>query len=248
LPRPNQLTAVLGSLLNLIFPPLCHQCKTFIPNAGAVHLCSGCLAEAKPVVSPFCSCCGEPFLTMGGSDHRCGPCQTKPPQFVAARAACIFAGPVRELIHRFKYQHRSQLRRPLALLTAERLADFAAGFQADLLLPIPLHPKRLRERGFNQAVLLGELLSRQWRVPLCRTNLARIRWTEPQVTLTASERAANVRGAFALQRPTAVTGQRVLLIDDVYTTGSTVKECARVLLREGKVAAVGVVTVARAVD
>jgi ComF family protein len=246
--RPCHLSALLGPLLDLLFPPLCHHCKTFIPHAGAVHLCPGCLAETRPVASPFCSCCGEPFLTMGGSDHRCGPCQTNPPHFLAARAACIFAGPVRELIHRFKYQRRSQLRRPLALLTAERLADFVAGFQADLLLPIPLHRKRLQERGFNQAVLLGELLSRQWRVPMCRSNLARIRWTEPQVGLTAGERLVNVRGAFALERPAAVEGRRVLLIDDVYTTGSTVRECARILRRDGKAAAVGVVTVARAMD
>ena len=242
---PSPATA-WSLLLSLIFPPLCHHCKTFIPHAGAVHLCPDCQAKARQLTSPLCVCCGAPFLTMDGMDHCCGPCQTEPPPFQAARAAFLFSGPIKELIHRLKYQGRIQLRRPLGLLTAWHLGDFAADFQPDLLMPVPLHLKRLRERGFNQAVLLGEVLSRQWGIPLCRTNLRRIRWTEPQVSLSASERVANVRGAFALHRPAEVNGKRILLLDDVYTTGSTVRECARILRKDGKTAAVGVVTMARA--
>jgi len=112
---------------------------------------------------------------------------------------------------------------------------------------VPLHVKRLRERGFNQAVLLGEILARKWHVPLARKNLIRIRWTEPQVNLTASERKHNVRGAFAVEDTAAVRNRRIILLDDVYTTGSTVAECARTLKKEGA-AAVFVVTIARAVN
>jgi len=115
------------------------------------------------------------------------------------------------------------------------------------IVPVPLHTRRLRQRGFNQAVLLGEILSRQWGVPLQRNNLQRSRWTEPQVNLTASARAENVKGAFTLAAPAKIAGKRILLVDDVYTTGSTVKECSRVLMAAGA-AAVAVITVARAAE
>jgi ComF family protein len=170
---------------------------------------------------------------------------TFPPPFAAARAAFLYRATVRELVHHFKYGGKVQLRRPLGLLTARELAPFASFFAPQLLLPVPLHVRRLRQRGFNQAVLLGEVLARQWGVPLDRYQLLRTRWTEPQVNLSAAERVANVRGAFAVAAKHGLAGKRVLLVDDVYTTGSTVRECARLLAQAGA-AAVGVVTVARA--
>ncbi|HEY5974722.1 MAG TPA: ComF family protein, partial [Geobacteraceae bacterium] len=165
--------------------------------------------------------------------------------FAGARAALVFSGPTVDLIHRLKYSYQVRLRRPLGLLTAELLAPFAADCTADLVVPVPLHVKRLRQRGFNQAILLGELLARHWRLPLVRDNLRRVRWTEPQVGLAAHERAGNVRGAFAVAEPVGVKGKRLILVDDVYTTGSTVRECSRVL-RQAGAAEVFVVTVARA--
>jgi ComF family protein len=168
------------------------------------------------------------------------------PRYTAARAAVLFDGVARDLIHRFKYDRKVHLARALSLLTQETLAPFAASCGADLLIPVPLHRWRLRERGFNQAVLLGRPLAKAWNIPLVVDNLKRIRWTEPQVTLSASEREANVRGAFALADPAAVHGKKIILLDDVYTTGSTVAECSRVL-RQAGTEAVYVVTVARAV-
>jgi ComF family protein len=161
-----------------------------------------------------------------------------------SRAAAIYEGAIRDLIHRLKYDGKVQVRRPLALLMAERLAGFAGHASSDLLLPVPLHVKRIKERGFNQAILLGELLANEWRIPFGRSLLMRIRWTEPQVKLAAGERAANVRGAFAVRDPSLVKGRRVMLVDDVLTTGSTVSECSRVLKKAGA-AEVFVVTVAR---
>ncbi len=199
-----------------------------------------------PVVSPLCDLCGVPFATTDGIDHRCGHCSTAPPRFTAARAAVLFDGPVRDLIHRFKYDKRVQHSRPLGLLTAEGLDSWVAAAAADLVMPVPLHVRRLRQRGFNQAVLLGKVMARQWSLPLDRTTLRRIRWTEPQINLAADQRAANVRGAFAVDNPCRVKGRRIILVDDVYTTGSTVAECARVL-RVAGAAEVRVVTVARAV-
>ena len=236
---------MLRAFLDIIFPPRCHNCKSFIADAGEIHLCTPCLETSTIIRSPLCELCGEPFLTAGGSDHLCGGCLSEPPRFTAARAAALFAGPIRELIHSFKYSRRTQLCRPLGLLTARELAPFAAAVAADLVIPVPLHIKRLRQRGFNQAVLLGEILAREWRVPLSHRNLRRLRWTEPQINLAAAQRAANVRGAFAVTDPAVLRGKRIILVDDVYTTGSTVAECARVLFKADAEAVI-VVTVARA--
>ncbi len=236
---------MLKAFLDIIFPPRCHACKSFITDAGAVHLCARCLEECRLIQSPLCKTCGAPFLTEGGDDHLCGGCIAQPPRFTAARAAASFSGPVRELIHRFKYNRRVQLCRPLGLLAAQELKPFADATAADLIIPVPLHKKRLRQREFNQAVLLGDVLARQWQLPLCRGNLRRIRWTEPQINLSAAERVANVRGAFSVADPASLRGKRIILVDDVFTTGSTVAECARVLFK-ADAAKVYVVTIARA--
>jgi ComF family protein len=158
----------------------------------------------------------------------------------------LFDGPARRLIHSFKYEQKVHFGTSLGLLTTRHLESFARQTAADLLIPVPLHLRRLRERGYNQAVLLGEHLARQWQMPLMRNNLRRHRWTDPQISLNAAERVSNVRGAFAVSRQAEIRGRRIILVDDVYTTGSTVNECARTLHGSGA-AAVFVVTAVRAV-
>jgi ComF family protein len=232
-------------LFNLLLPPHCHSCHGPLTGGEQIHICTTCNDALLPLTSPLCSCCGIPFATEGGSDHLCGTCQLKPPPFTAARAGFVYEGPIRELIHRYKYQHQVRLRRPLGLLTARQLGDTVSSWQPEVLVPVPLHPRRLRERGFNQAILLGTLLAREWQLPLARTALCRIRWTTPQIELHHAEREANVRGAFAVNAPDAVVGKRVLLLDDVLTTGSTVAECARIL-RTAKASDVYVLAIARA--
>ena len=198
------------------------------------------------VAHPLCQVCGIPF-SGAGEDHVCGACRQSAPDFYAARSALVYEGPCRDLVHAFKYHHKTHLRRPLALLAAGSLRDFVAACAPDLMVPVPLHIRRLRERGFNQAVLLGEIWAREWNLPLDRGAMRRIRWTEPQINLTAAQRRDNVKGAFGVRDTDAVRGRRVLLVDDVYTTGSTVKECAGVLKASGA-REVAVVTVARAVE
>jgi ComF family protein len=235
-----------AALLDFLFPPLCHVCRRFIPDAGELHICHSCREEMPLVVSPLCTVCGIPFLGAG-ADHACGDCLTDKPAFDIARAALLHEGHARELIHFFKYGNKTHLRRPLALLTAACLTEFVASRSPDVLVPVPLHVRRLRKRGFNQAVLMGELLAREWKIPLARRALKRVRWTEPQISLSAGERRDNVKGAFAVADLAVVTGKHVLLLDDVLTTGSTVEECSRVLKRAGA-AEVTVITAARAVQ
>jgi ComF family protein len=243
----GQLRRYWSRFVDLLFPPLCHACREFIPHNSELLICEDCLVSAVPLVSPLCSCCGRPFPAFAGADHLCGRCITSPPPFVLARGALLFDGTTRALIHQFKYSGKVMLRRPLAQLAAVHLDSLVAALDADLIVPVPLHIKRLRQRGFNQAVLLGEVFAQRWSLPLQRNNLQRSRWTEPQVNLTAAARAENVRGAFTLADPAIVAGKRVLLVDDVYTTGSTVKECSRVLRNSGA-GEVAVLTVARALD
>lgn len=233
-----------NALLDLALPPRCHLCRSFIPAAGPVHLCNDCRDSLPVLSSPCCSSCGRPF-DGAGDDHPCGACLHHPPPWEAARAALLHEGGCRDLIHAFKYRHRFHLRRSLALLTAERLSGFAAASRADLLAPVPLHPRRLRQRGFNQSLLLAEVLGSLWQLPLQRQLLQRTRYTTSQTELTAEQRAANLRNAFVAADTAAIDGKRVLLVDDVFTTGATLAECSRCLLQAGA-AAVCCVTVARA--
>lgn len=223
---------LVTALLDFLFPPLCHVCGSFIPRAGRLHICPSCRERMPGPAQPLCPCCGIPFAGAG-DDHPCASCLKRPPPFQAARAALLHEGPGRDLIHAFKYNARTRLRRPLGLLAVERLTKFVACRRPELIVPVPLHVRRLRSRGFNQALLVGQLLAAEWRIPLCRQALTRVRWTEPQITLAAELRRKNVRNAFRVPDTSLVSGKRVLLLDDVFTTGSTVEECSRMLNRAG---------------
>lgn len=239
----NPVRPFIRAVLDFLFPPLCHICRSFIPDAGELHICTRCRDGLPLLVSPLCTVCGIPFAGPGG-DHTCGACRTHPPHFDTARAHLLYEGPARELIHGFKYRHKTHLRRPLALLALEGLTGFIAARLPDVIIPVPLHRSRLQSRGFNQAVLLGEMFSSRLSIPMLVDGMARIRQTQPQVELSAADRSGNVKGAFAVKRPDRISKRRVLLLDDVMTTGSTVDECANVLKKSGA-AAVTVVTIAR---
>jgi len=183
---------------------------------------------------------------MGGGDHLCGSCLSAPPRYRVARSAYVYGGVIASLIHDLKYGKKTIRRRVLGELLLERLGDTIAGWGGDLLLPVPLHPKRLRFRGFNQAILIGEVLSRHLSIPLERSLLARTQETPPQTSLSHDERLTSLRGAFAVTAPDRVAGKRVLLLDDVMTTGATMNECARVLMQAG-CAEVCAISVARTV-
>ena len=222
----------IRALLDVILPPLCHVCRSFIPNAGTIHICPACREKLPQVSSPHCPVCGIPF-TGTGEDHRCGACLTNPPHFDTARAAFLYEGAIRDLIHSFKYKQHTHLRRPLAFLTLEMARELVSDLAPNIIIPVPLHRSRLRQRGFNQAVLLGRTLSQQLNLPLLPDTLIRTRPTEPQINLSATERMVNVKGAFSVNRPGLIAGKRILLLDDVMTTGSTMNECAKELKKAG---------------
>ena len=241
--RASSVKQFFQALLDVILPPICHICHSYIPNANALHICPTCHDLLPLVVSPLCSICGIPFIGAGG-DHRCGACLAHPPRFDIARAHFLYEGPIRDLIHSFKYSQRTHLGYPLALLSLKGVSVLSADHKPHLIIPVPLHRSRLRQRGFNQAVLLGRELSRQLALPMVPDALSRNRPTEPQITLAAEKRRINVKGAFSVARPDHVVGKRILLLDDVMTTGSTMNECSKELKMAGAEMVIAV-TVAR---
>jgi ComF family protein len=212
---------ILAALLDLLFPPRCAACRR--PGAW---FCADCLAQVEPLQGPLCPVCGEPL----GPDARCPRRGRHSAHLAGVRSAAWHAGPLRLAIHSFKYGRLQVLAEPLAVVLADGWAR--APLPVDLLLPVPLHARRLRERGFNQSTLLARGLGQRYALPMDDRSLQRVRATKPQVELGAAERLSNVQGAFAYHGP-ALAGRAVCLIDDLYTTGATLDSCAAVLLEAG---------------
>jgi ComF family protein len=231
--------------LDLVFPARCPVCETVLGDGRRDPLCGACWTAIERVAPPVCDACGLPFAVFVGSavasrGGRCGECASMPPAFDWARAGGVYAGPLREAVQRLKFARKPALARPLATLVLEQWAERLPS--VDAVVPVPLARARERERGFNQAGLLAERLAGRLGCRVQARWLARARDTRPQTDLDATERRANVRGAFVAS--SAVAGRRLVLVDDVLTTGATVGECARVLRAAGAVG-VGVLTVAR---
>lgn len=233
----------LRALRSLFYPQLCALCE--VPTADEAYLCESCAGRAERIKPPFCAKCSQPFDGAISEAFTCANCAHRVLHFDAAIAAFRSRGVVREIMHKFKYGHEIYLRHPVAEWLVETLDDpRLADRRIDLVIPVPLHPTRRRERGFNQAELLADLLSRHARLPL-QPALERIRYTTTQTAFDRAERIENLRDAFRLRKKADVRGLRVLLIDDVLTTGSTLSECARVL-KAGGAFSVHAATAARA--
>jgi ComF family protein len=217
-------------------------------------LCPGCLTDLILVESPLCTGCGIPFAGRQGADHYCGACLASGNRSGIARAPLVYDKFMSEVIHSFKYRGKIQLAEPLSELLLTAFMFFWDIDAIDIILPVPLHPSRLRQRGFNQAYLLignwprlavrhaGDLS----RIQIERELLIRTTPTVPQSALGRDQRAENIKGAFDLAHKETVQEKNILLIDDVYTTGATVNECGRLLLKCGA-RKVDVLTLARAV-
>ncbi|HPC02241.1 MAG TPA: ComF family protein [Syntrophales bacterium] len=237
----------LASLARLVFPEVCPLCQSLREESPEEVFCTSC-ADSLPLVRPpLCIRCGLPFPAGEGENHLCGECLVSPPPFSWARALGRYETGLLDGIHRFKYRRAIRIGEGLGRLMAEIPMEGGPVLSSfDRVLPVPLHPARLRERGFNQSAVLAGAVSRRISLPLDLFSLRRIRDTKPQISLNGAERERNVRGAFSVARPPAVEGEKILLVDDVYTTGNTLREAARALLRGGA-SEVAVLTAARAV-
>jgi len=233
----------LPALSSLFYPPTCVVCSG---NAERLeYLCASCRSRAPRICAPFCAKCSEPFFGAITQAFSCANCEHRILHFDCAVAAYRSRGLVRKLVHDFKYGRQRHLRYPLAEWLGETLNDpRLRDRRFDVIVPVPLHPARERERGFNQAALLAELVASKAALPL-RFVLERIRYTTTQTAYDRAERMENLHDAFRLRKNRDVRQLRVLLIDDVLTTGSTLSECARILKAAGAIS-VHAATAARA--
>ena len=244
--RAKQAARALGgAILDLFYPPSCLSCRGAV---SAPHtLCSACWNEVRFIERPYCERLGTPFAQDLGPGLLSPECMADPPVWNRARAVCAFdEGPARRIVYRFKYWDRMEVAKPLGLWMARAGAELLE--EADLLVPVPLHRTRLALRRFNQAMALAQSVSRACGVPVEATALARVKPTPPQVGLSRVQRAVNLQGAFRVTdegRP-GIADARLVLVDDVLTTGATTNAAARALLRAGA-ANVDVLTFARVV-
>lgn len=222
-----------------MFPPVCAVCGAAISSADGLLLCRDCLAKVRPVPSPVCSICGKPLGASFSNGHRCGDCILKPPLYERCISLFSFEGPVRELLHRIKYKDDGYALRSMSALVG---AYLPADLKIDLILPVPLHAKRLRERGYNQCVRLAKSIFAG--IPISYDGLKRSVYTQPQTSLERRQRLVNLKGAFEVCLSPEFAQKRLLLLDDVLTTGATITECVLALWKAG-FRRVTVLTIAR---
>ncbi|MFM8551718.1 MAG: double zinc ribbon domain-containing protein [Nitrospiraceae bacterium] len=240
------LTEALRRLLHVLLPVECAGCGTALADDPVPFFCRSCWNSIVPLDGPACPRCGRPFaspvaLTFS-PNHLCGHCRKRCPAYTKAWSIYPYAPPLQDALRLFKYHSKVAL--------ADALGDLwqasAVPQGLDLMMPVPIHPSRLREREYNQSLLLADRLNRTLRLPLSFDNLIRLRPTVPQTDLNRSARLKNLRRVFSVRRPDAILEKRILLVDDVFTTGTTVNECAKALRKAGA-ADIYVCTLARTI-
>jgi ComF family protein len=231
-------------LFGLIFPDECRVCGEPLQEVSRIPVCSRCLKEPEPFLAEFfCSTCRAPFLNRAPLDEngQCAMCRLGLAGFDSVYTYGSYDGPLRKLVHLFKYGGVRPLEKPFGEFLARALPREQ---RFDVVIPMPLHWRRRWQRGFNQAGLLARQIAKRWNVPVRFDVVRRTRATAPQAGLTNAKRRANVSGAFSTKRGKKLRGMRVLLVDDVLTTGASASACGRALKRAGA-AQVTLLTLAR---
>jgi ComF family protein len=218
-----------GRLADVVLPPMCLACSARTADHHA--LCSACWQGIRFIQPPVCERLGLPLLVDGPPGTVSAAALADPPDFDRARSVALYGGAMRDLILALKFHDRMDAARGLARWAAVAGRDLLT--DADLIVPVPLARRRLLHRRFNQSALLAHEIGRLARVSVDTSILRRVRATPPQVGLTANQRHTNVAGAFAVRTLDRLVGKRVLLVDDVITTGATANACARILKRAG---------------
>ncbi|MCG8431277.1 MAG: ComF family protein [Candidatus Omnitrophica bacterium] len=230
------LRSLVNSTLDLIYPRKCPACKR--ARAGTyVHeaVCSSCWDSIIRNEPPFCLSCGRHLSAKRATKQLCTHCRQNTAVYEGAFAPCVYTGVIQELIHEFKYRGKDYLITALGALMVDFIHAFSLPVDMfEAVIPIPLHPVKLREREFNQAERLGSVIAQTFNLQLLKKALIRARDTPPQADLTDRQRRIqNVRGAFSVAQPDRIRGRNILMIDDVLTTSATVSEAARALKQRG---------------
>lgn len=230
------LRQFIKGLRDIVYPKACLACKTRLPEAAAEDkiVCSGCWSKIKKNVPPFCFRCGRHLDKNNPTKNICSSCVRQILHFDRAFSPCIYDGVVKDLIHAFKYRGKDHLGKPLSRLMVEFIKEFNLPLEAiDLIVPVPLHKSRLREREFNQAEILSRHISREFNKNSLADILKRKRNTQTQTGLEPQARFKNVKDSFQVSDAAPIKGKNILLVDDVFTTGATCSEAAYALKQAG---------------
>ena len=232
----SMLSGLITGLVDLLYPKTCEVCKRGLKSRACVDqlVCLECWSKIRKNVPPFCHCCGRHLDKNNLTKHICPGCARTQLHFDRAFSPCLYDTTIKELIHSFKYKGKDYLGKVLSRLLTEFILEYDLPMEhIDIILPIPLHAARMREREFNQAFILGEALAKEFNKNISQTALCRNRNTLTQTELKPQERLSNVLGSFSVIDKKAVEDKNILLVDDVLTTGSTASEAARALKNSG---------------
>ena len=242
----DEVKAWVNAGLGLLYPEVCQLCGEARATPAEGYVCEDCRAKARFIQEPFCQRCGRPYEGDITHPFECANCREMEWHFQSARSAVVARDPVLEVIHRYKYQRALWFEPFLADLLIRAAGSVLGQQEPSVIVPVPLHPTKEREREFNQAERLARRLGAAMQIPVNNRLLRRVVSTRTQTQLSRPERLENVRNAFAMRRGHRLNGERIVLLDDVFTTGATTSACARVLTTAGA-GEVCVWTVARGV-
>ncbi len=217
---------IKNKLLNTLFPETCPVCHEASSDHTTAPICTGCWDSIQPYEGPKCDKCGMPLDS--DSSIICGECIKDQPAFRSVRTFGLYKGPLRKAINLLKYHNMKRLSKPLSGMILRMKIP-----RADTVMPVPLYKERLRQREFNQSALLAKYTAKNTGTPLLVNCLVKVKDTMPQVGLSSRERRRNIRNAFGVDKKELIKGKDIILVDDVITTGATVRECSRVLKKAG---------------
>ena len=239
------LRRLISGLIDIVYPKRCLACKNKLGASSIDNLiCTGCWGDIKRNIPPFCHSCGRHLEKANFSKNICAHCIKKSLHFDRAFSPCIYTGVIKELIHEFKYKSKDYLGFPLSRFMIEFIREYnlPIGY-LDFIVPIPLHKTRLREREFNQAEILSNYISREFKKEVLTDALWRLRYTKTQTDLEMDKRLLNVKDSFSVNNLKSIKGKNLLIVDDVLTTGATAS-CAAQSLKDAGANVVFVLTLA----
>jgi len=222
-----------NTILDLIYPEegICFICDNYDEDIKKGHICPSCMKKLIFINDHRCSLCGKP-LELGYIPDKCPDCIKHPHYFTKAIAPLEYTGAIKDAIYAYKYGKKSYMYKAFGQLLVQALREYGID-DIDIIVPVPLHRRKYADRGFNQAKLLGDFISKEFKIPMNHRNLKRVRETEIQNKLHRTERLKNVKNAFIVKKPEDLKNKKVLLVDDILTTGSTADSCSKVLLKAG---------------
>ena len=234
---------MLGAIINLFYPAVCRICSKKLEEFDR-NICTNCSKELTERLPPFCLRCGRQLKGDDELKTICADCENDTPHFDRAWSACHYEGALKNLIHDFKYKKITSLSKDFAILTINFMKKYNIGKESQIILSVPMHPRKLFKREVNHADILARTIGKGLGIAYSGSVLKKIKNTPPQSKLKREDRIKNLQSSFSLKNSSLISGRNILLVDDLFTTGSTVNECA-MLLKNSGAGRVEVITLAR---